>query len=562
MRFHAPRSASPSPERGSYRSQSTYGLNSESDDDSDAESAASSASTDSFCYRSESEVPPPPPRPQRPPRSAAEEYYVKDFLTSIRIRVNHHDPYEEFKRKTHEESLHVARVNQALDKRERHQKQKQTHAAMTQIRTSHHQKQVEAVQAALAHVSLQQEALERGLRERWNARNRALWEGLEGVIRQEEEKVRTRLAEEERQREEEARVRREEEERQRAKEEQKRKEEEQKLREEEERKRKEEEQAAEAKRREEEAKTRKESLAAQKKKRELLGYTIGPEDFKYAQDTLSSLKRFRMRVVKSDPKLKAAWNAARRVITPKIGQLTDDPAAIARISEEICKTISAHSQPVFHALLSSLAKAILVQAETEVTAEPRSAVPLAQVTAALLVDLMDFEDIFWAKFTQRAGNWPAAAPTPTRDAAGALLDPTARLALMGARKDEPAAAYAARVVGLMRVYFHVLRTNVPRPLKGPFRTTRLWTWLVRLLQTPALHGYTIAPYSVHALLEIAGDDGREIWGAQWAKLLEVLYEGVTTGLGGDETRLIGGKSDEAVAARARVRVEIERLLAS
>lgn len=219
--------------------------------------------------------------------------------------------------------------------------------------------------------------------------------------------------------------------------------------------------------------------------------------------------------MKSDPKLKAAWNAARRVITPKIGQLTDDPAAIARIvspasphehagpppdsiqSEEICKTISAHSQPVFHALLSSLAKAILVQAETEVTAEPRSAVPLAQVTAALLVDLMDFEDIFWAKFTQRAGNWPAAAPTPTRDAAGALLDPTARLALMGARKDEPAAAYAARVVGLMRVYFHVLRTNVPRPLKGPFRTTRLWTWLVRLLQTPALHGYTIAPYSVH-----------------------------------------------------------------
>lgn len=178
-------------------------------------------------------------------------------------------------------------MNQALDKRERHQKQKQTHAAMTQIRTSHHQKQVEAVQAALAHVSLQQEALERGLRERWNARNRALWEGLEGVIRQEEEKVRARLAEEERQREEEARVRREEEERQRAEEERKRKEEEQKRAEEEERKHKEEAQAAEAKRREEEAKTRKESLAAQKKKRELLGYTIGPEDFKYGQDTLS-----------------------------------------------------------------------------------------------------------------------------------------------------------------------------------------------------------------------------------------------------------------------------------
>ena len=44
------------------------------------------------------------------------------------------------------------------------------------------------------------------------------------------------------------------------------------------------------------------------------------------------------------------------------------------------------------------------------------------------------------------------------------------------------------------------------------------------------------------------------------KLLSVLYEGATTGLFGEEGRLIGGKSAEGIAARVRVQLEIERIM--
>ena len=61
-------------------------------------------------------------------------------------------------------------------------------------------------------------------------------------------------------------------------------------------------------------------------------------------------------------------------------------------------------------------------------------------------------------------------------------------------------------------------------------------------------------------MDVAGIKAREIWGTQWVKLLSVLYEGATTGLFGEEGRLIGGKSAEGIAARVRVQLEIERIM--
>lgn len=38
-----------------------------------------------------------------------------------------------------------------------------------------------------------------------------------------------------------------------------------------------------------------------------------------------------MKTVKDNKQLKSMWSAGRRAITPKIGQLTNDPQAIQRI---------------------------------------------------------------------------------------------------------------------------------------------------------------------------------------------------------------------------------------
>lgn len=55
-----------------------------------------------------------------------------------------------------------------------------------------------------------------------------------------------------------------------------------------------------------------------------------------------------------------------------------------------------------------------------------------------------------------------------------------------------------------------------------------------------------------------GLEAKNIWGRQWVKVLGLLYEGVTVGLEGG--LVIGGQSAEGKAARARVQLEVERIM--
>jgi len=565
MRFSAPRSLSPSPERH-YRSQSTYGVPSDSSDEdevdssaeSDAESVVSSASSDSFCYKSESEVPPPPPRPVRPPRSLAERHYMEDTIASIRLHAKHHDLYEEWENETKSESFRTARINQSLSKGVRNKEQSQKRAEEAQRRAALHRKQMENVQAALASLQLRREKEEQMLRARWEARNQEVWKRIENVIKIEEDKVKAKLEAERIKREEEEKKRREEEERVRAEVERKRKEEE-------ERRRKEEEEEAEKRRQEEAERERQAKEEAELQERKALGFTTSSQDWKRARDILRTLKSGTMKIVKADKELKSAWSAGRRAITPKIGQLTNDPQSIARISQQIRDLVRPsppHHPHVYLAMLSSLAKAILLQAETEVTAEKRSAAPLARVAATLLGQLDGFADIFWAKLCQRTGGWPIPIIIPSADSDGTPFDAEQRRKVLGYRPEEALSDYTLRVTGIMRVYFHIVCMPVAQPLDPVFRLTRYWTYFARILASPQLLQSSVAPSVLHAALDVGGVEAREIWGPQWVKLLERLYEGVTTGFHDSNGRMIGGNSSEGIAARVRVQLEIERIMSS
>ena len=72
--------------------------------------------------------------------------------------------------------------------------------------------------------------------------------------------------------------------------------------------------------------------------------------------------------------MKAIWSAARRAITPKVGQLTNDPETIARVVRlqprplslaanspiqskqlyDIAVPVPAHPEPIYLSILSSL----------------------------------------------------------------------------------------------------------------------------------------------------------------------------------------------------------------
>ena len=208
-----------------------------------------------------------------------------------------------------------------------------------------------------------------------------------------------------------------------------------------------------------------------------------------------------MKTVKENKELKSLWNAGRRAITPKVGQLTNDQATITRISHEVVEVVLGsprHPEPVYFALLSSLAKAILLQAETEVTAEKRSARPLAQVAAHALGALAGFAEAFWAKLVQRAGGWPVPAVVPSVDIGGRAFAAGERRKALGFREEEGFGEYTARVTGLMRVYFHVLCADAgAAPLEPVFRLPRMWTYFARMLAEPALLKSSVAPSLLH-----------------------------------------------------------------
>jgi nucleoporin GLE1 len=140
---------------------------------------------------------------------------------------------------------------------------------------------------------------------------------------------------------------------------------------------------------------------------------------------------------------------------------------------------------VYHASLSSLAKAILLQAETEVTAEKRSAKPLAQLALNSMNVLVGFSAVLWAKLCQRTGGWAIPAPVPSKDVDDMPFTPATRAKASGLR-EETTADHTTRVAGIMRVYFSLLLLPPMAPLSREFHMPRLWMFVAQLVRQPAL----------------------------------------------------------------------------
>lgn len=68
------------------------------------------------------------------------------------------------------------------------------------------------------------------------------------------------------------------------------------------------------------------------------------------------------------------------------------------------------------------------------------------------------------------------------------------------------------------------------------------------------------PCSFTAALEVLGSEAADIWGFQWIKVLQLIYEGVTVGVFGQAGKTIGGDSPEGKAGKAKVKMEIQRIV--
>ncbi|KAF9479117.1 hypothetical protein BDN70DRAFT_906385 [Pholiota conissans] len=589
MRFRAPRSVSPSPVRGhGHRNSSTFGLYSDSDSedyaselessfnadsDDDNVSIASSSSSSSFALLSginKLSI-----RTPHISRTPLEQREIDETVASIRLRTRYVDPYEEWEKQARRDAFKTARKELSETHTRLSEIQQQTETELEKRQNEQRLRQQSEAKRQVEGFRKQILDDEVKLREAWKRRDKDLWERIEQTIKMEEEKLVKRLEEERKIQEEEERKRKEAELKKRLEEEKRLKEEADRKKEEEEKKRLQEEQEL----REKEEADRQKLLDEEREKKEasevelrrMLSLSSSSEDWRVARTNLQNLKSGPMRFVKANKEMKAEWGRLRRQIVPKIGQLTNDPDAISRISQQLIEIARPSNQPphnesIYFALCSSMAKCILLQAETEVLAEKRSAGPLAQVAFVLIETLEHFASIFFAKLVQRCGGWPIPIVVPALDIDELPWNEEEdRIKASGVRRSisgdglENTEEYSNRVSAIMRVYFHILKIRpMNKPLDSMFQLPRYWTWFARMINDSRLLRDPVAPQLIYTGLDVLGLEALDVWGQQWVKTLALIHQGITQGY--ETGKLIGGDTTEGAAARTRTLVSLENIM--
>ncbi|KAG8809198.1 hypothetical protein FRC19_005381 [Serendipita sp. 401] len=511
------------PERPSFPSraklrlnESTYKVPSDTEESSGEEFeeavVESSDSEDSFFYASESKIPTKGRRIHGPPKSTSEQRELTEAMASIKLHSTHSDPLTEWVKQNQKEAFEIAQA------RIRRSQTAMTNLYLTAAKITQTSMEVTLKEQELriaSEVQARQRAREeeeKREQSRWEARNKAIWDQVDKVAatvearleaerkavefeKQKQEAEKRKIEEERRKREDAERERREkaeaekrriaeekEQEKERAKEEERRRQEA------EERERKE---VEERKRRE------KEELSKVDTERRQAGITTPSEDWDRALEITTNVKHGHLKRVKEDSIQRRQWSAIRRGVTLRIGQLTDDNAEITRISNQIFDTIRAldPSSDLYPAALSALAKAIILQAETEVTAKLDTAGPLAAVVINLF-NLPGFEEVLWAKMVTRGGGWIIGNYVMKRQGQN---DKEFRK-LAGYREDETQVDRQTRIGGIVSLYFAICTS--PRAvsmLPTPFWPTKIWSFLTRILGEPRLSKQSLAPYVSHRL---------------------------------------------------------------
>ncbi|KZV86591.1 hypothetical protein EXIGLDRAFT_840647 [Exidia glandulosa HHB12029] len=541
-----------------------YANDSDYEDDSDSDS---DISNDSFLITKDDPLTVVQTSPTAH-RSNDEIRELTDTLAAVRLRASYRDPYEEWERATKEEALRAAMQRAGTSKSANLLQEAANRLALESI-TKTHTVQAAEVKTLLVTLANKRRQDEERLLQQFKARDKQLWERIEAVIKQEEDKARKVWEQAEAVRQQEAKRKAEEEAKAKAEADKKKKEEEEAMA------RAKAQAAAQARKAENEKKrlqeeqSAKETQAAVAAQRDKLGQASAIDEWRQGRAVLQKIKGEVMPSVKLTEKWRVVYNAQRRKITAKIGQITNDEAAIQAICTFIFNAVQPqppHEETLYQALLSALAKAILLQAETEVSASNKTAVPLARVTALLLEALPGFSDALWARFIQRAGGWAVPiSPPPLSDGeddVGRTLSPEEYRKVCGFRSnDEALGEYTSRVVGMLTLYFSILVTSstLSNPLPPQFAFPRLWSYLSRLMCSPGILKHPVAPQAITAALEVGGSQAKRLWGRQFQKLLTVMHKTVSDKA---TEELVGGPNVEGRQGRTRVQLEAERLLKS
>ena len=205
-------------------------------------------------------------------------------------------------------------------------------------------------------------------------------------------------------------------------------------------------------------------------------------------------------------------------------------------------TLENSSKPYCY-LLSHLSKALIKQAESEVSAKTDAAYPLGRVVTGLLLrGHAALGEVLYARFVKKCPwvvpYWPTRQPDQPREEFEKST---------GRGVDESLSDYIGRMTGILTLYFAIIQTpldslasTVPTPpttpeqlaslITPPLRFTATWSWLAHALKDP-LPGMPPIAGMILRWIEMLGAEAGRVYGhTQVGKIFVALQrEGVEEG---------------------------------
>lgn len=295
-----------------------------------------------------------------------------------------------------------------------------------------------------------------------------------------------------------------------------------------------------------EAREKKEKDIREKKAAEATWATIGLTNFAEVEkeyrkylDNISVIKTSVVMEVDKDPQLKRQVGSVKRKINVRMGQLSNSMTQLRDITRVLLTQINSCKTNLlgYNWILNFVAKAIVSQAETEVTVKPAAALPLARLAVALMDQA---EDLYYYLSARIIKKCPLVIGYTSR-----LDTEQGRLDMGWKRRDdvwEPEVKYEERVGGILCLWAVMARLETAR--KYPLFTQEAqWRFLARIFNTEKKLVADVHFVVLCNWWEAAAQSFVLAYGSQAKKLLNLAY-----------TKFVALGSPKKYAAATRLQV--------
>ncbi|KAJ2845907.1 hypothetical protein GGI22_006405, partial [Coemansia erecta] len=209
--------------------------------------------------------------------------------------------------------------------------------------------------------------------------------------------------------------------------------------------------------------------------------------------------------IKSNKAMKDYCFKQRGVIVRSFGQLKDSQEFVSRISDTVIKIIAGSPAGVEQWMLNLVAKAIVKQAEKEVSVTHHAAFPLAAATVLVMQRFPLLADMLLVRLVKKC---PYIIPEYAVRKQGQSAEEYLR-SIGYKEKDEDELEtdiiYVERMAGIVALFSAIVQTTdasgVANAQKHPLSISFGWVWLARMVN---LRPRAISPLLVHTFLSIAG----------------------------------------------------------